>query len=457
MATRPAMTILLLTRHMIARADFARDHTLRKLWSQPRPDVQEWPTLVEIALALGPKPGAKTYVLCSDLWTQTLSLPNIAKMGMAADELAGALNFEAESLSGQSAFESSVAVQALPAGNGYWIVQPRTADFEQADHIVHHAGSRLAGLGHPGGLPICLSGTDKPSTWSRIEFWPDAVLLLRGEAQGQTSVQVLNADPQTGRWKAEWDAWRQLAGGTQAQEALIGPGVIVTAPNLANSITLDSEARLSSWLTQWAKQLGEKAPGLPLLRPAKKPLSAGMRRTIAVGLAVLVLSCCAAFHYWLDESVGHSSAQLKHIQDQGKQLADLQKKVEEQKSKQKDIQRDKDNLEKSMRVLATHRQRLARFMATLFELYPQELYVEKIEVEAGEPRLRGHCLQPELADQFANKIASALLEHGWEVQSSNKVALKKAENGAPWSFDIQFKSAKEMTLDTRVDTKKGKK
>jgi hypothetical protein len=459
MATRPAATILLLTRHMIARADFARDQSLQRLWSQGRPDVQDWPALVEIALALGPKPGGRTYVLCSDLWTQTLALPNIAKMGMPADELAAALNFEAEALSGQSAFESSVAAHALPAGNSYWIVQPRTADLAHADQMIHHAGSRLAGLGHPGGLPFCLNTAEKPASWARIEFWPDAVLLLRGDALGKTLVQVVNADPQTGRWKAAWEAWRQEAGGVQWQEALIGPGVVATAPNLANTTTLDREAALTSWLSSWAKQLDGKTVAVPMLRPPKKPMSAGVRYAISVGLAVAVLLCCGSVHYALDSAVKRDGAELKRFQDQGKKLADLQKQVEDHKTKQKELEKEKDHLEKTMKVLAMHRQRLARFMTTLKELYPEHLYVEKIEVESGEPRLRGHCMQPELADQFANKIAAALLEQGWEVQTSDKAALKRAANGAPWSFDIQLKSAKEMTIDTqhRVEAKKGKR
>lgn len=456
MPRRPATTVLLLTRHLIVRADFASDHGLLELWSQPRPDVNEWPALVEIALGLGPKPGGKTYVLCSDLWTQTLGLANISTKKMAADELAAALNFEAETLSGQSAFESSVAVQALPAGNAYWIVQPRTADFVQADQIIHQAGSRLAGLGHPGGLPVALSGAEKALPWSRIEFWPDAVLFLRGNAQGQTQVQVVNADPQTGLWKADWEAWRQEAGGGQQPEALIGPGAVVTVPSLVHAISLEKTAELSAWLTAWAKHLDGGSVAAPLLRPAKKPMSTPQRWAIAVGLAAAVLLGSASLHYLLDRNLRVASAELQQIEAQKKALADIQKQNDDLKARQQDLRGQIDGMETSLKVLATHRQRLSLFLTRLSELHPEHLVVDKIDIEAGEPRLRGHCLQPELADQFANQLAQALLDQGWEVQSPKKVALKVAVDGAPWSFDIQLKSAKEMTLVTRVETKKGK-
>jgi hypothetical protein len=456
MASRPATTVLLITRNVIARADFARDHALVKLWSQARPDVQEWPMLVEIALGLGPRAGGKVFILSSDLWTQTLTLPNVSTANMSQEELASALNFEAESLSGQSAFESTVAVQTLPASHGYWIVQPRTADFEQADKIIGEAGSRLAGLGHPGGLPFHLSGSDKTASWSRIEFWPDAVLLLRGDSQGQTLVQVLNADPQTGRWKAEWDAWRQQDGGTHLTEALAGPGVIGTVPNVAKAMSLESDSELAAWLTAWVKCLDGKTASVPLLRPAKKPMATALRCVIAAALAALVLVGCWSVYNWLDNSTRAAAAEWKQIDDKNKQLASVQKQVDESKGKQKDLQAQTAGLESSLKVLGTHRHRLARFLTKLRELHPEHLYVEKIDLEAGEPHLFGHCLQPELADQFANQLAQALADQGWEVQSPKKKALKTAVNGAPWSFEIQLKSAKEMTVDTRVEIKKGK-
>lgn len=463
MPRRPATTVLLITRHLIARADFAPNQSLQELWTQPRPDVNEWPTLVEVALDLGPQPGRNTYVLCSDLWTQTLSLTNISTKKMADDEMAAALNFEAETLSGQSAFESSVALQALPAGNEYWIVQPRTADFAQAEQIVQQAGSRLAGLAHPGGLPGPLTPRPSPAVgrgesgapWVRIEFWPDAVLLLRGDAAGKIDVQVVNADPQTGRWKTEWEAWRQDAGSGHQTEALIGPGAIVSAPDLANPITLEKDAELSAWLTVWAKQLAGKTVAAPLLRPTKKPMSTGRRWAIAVGLLALVTLSCGSLHYSLEKNLQVVRTEKQRVDSEIKKLADVQKQADDLKAKQSDIKAHIDGMETSMKVLATHRLRLSRFLTKMSELYPEHLYVEKIEIEGGEPRLRGQCLQPELADQFARQLAHALKEQGWELSPSSKAALIKADNGAPWSFDIQLVSAKEMKLENRAEAKKG--
>ncbi len=456
MATRAATTILLLTRRVIVRADFSWSNALLGIWSQARPNVQDWPMLVEIALGLGAKAGNKVFILSSDFWTQTLTLPNVSTTAMSPGELAAALNFEAESLSGQSAFESMVAVQVLPSDQGYWIVQARTTDFEQASEIVARAGARLGGIGHPGGLPHALNSAGNSSQqWARMELWPDAVIMLRGDSSGSAAVQVLNSDPQLGRWKAEWSAWCQGLASTE-QETLAGPAMSSPTPTLSQFFALDEEKKLASWLSAWAEFLNGKAVGVPLFRPVRKPLSVGVYWTIAIGLAFLMIVACGALHYWLDGTVQATNSELKHLQDHTKDMTEVKKQVDELKSKQMDLQTQIEKLEKSLRVLGTHRQRLAKLLTTLREIHPPDLYVEKIEVEAGEPRLRGHCLQPELADQFANRLAQALLDQGWEVQSPKKEALKLAANGGPWSFDIHFKSAKDMTLDTRVETKKGK-
>ncbi len=456
MATRPTTTIVLLTRQMMVRADFTSANVLAGIWNQPRPDVQDWATLVEIALNLGPKPGKKVVILSSDFWTQTLMLPNIASTSMAPDELASALNFEAESFSGQSAFESTIGVHALPPGQGYWIVQARTADFEQASEIVARAGSRLAGLGHPGGVPVALGDDAKSAQrWARMEFWPDAVMLVRRETGGAFPVQVLNSDPQLGRWKPEWAAWSQDLTATEL-ETLAGPAMAPPSVSAVRSITLNDEASLTRWLSAWAECLNSKSAGIPLIRPARKPMSVGLSVGIGLLLGVLVLVGCGALHFWLAGVLRSSQDELKHHQEHTKEIADIKKQMDDIRAKQVDLQTQIKNLETSLKVMGTHRHRLGKLLTALREIHPEDLYIEKIDADAGDPRLRGHCLRPELADQFANRLANALMDQGWEVQTPKKEALKVAANGGPWSFDIQFKSAKEMTLDTRIDPKKGK-
>src|SRR5436190_2274628 len=107
MASRVAITLLLLDRDKVVRADFgsgARPE-VRDLWQQPRPAVDDFGLLVESALHLGPHPGKRVWVLSGDLWTQTLPLPLLKVDGISEDELSQALAFEVEPLSGVPALE----------------------------------------------------------------------------------------------------------------------------------------------------------------------------------------------------------------------------------------------------------------------------------------------------------------------------------------------------------------
>ena len=104
-------------------------------------------------------------MLSTDFWTQTLALPAQTTAGVKNDELGRALGFEAEPFSGLSALETIVGYVPQP-GHGaerfFWLTQvPRTL-LEQVEYVVERAGGRLAGLGHPGGVPHVLCRPAEP-------------------------------------------------------------------------------------------------------------------------------------------------------------------------------------------------------------------------------------------------------------------------------------------------------
>jgi hypothetical protein len=344
----------------------------------------------------------------------------------------------------------------LPQGKSFLIVQARITDLEQAYELVRKAGSRLVGLGHPGGAPRLLGPAKESSSWCRIEFWPDAVFFLHGDGQGPPHVQVLNTDAQMGRWRADWDACHQNLSGEVVKEALAGPGMNVPPVGGAVSFSLDDHDTLSSWLAAWAECLTEKAPRLPLVRPDRQPLSARARKALAFGLTALVLFGCWSFHFFLDWRLQHTHAEIRRAQEPENQRKFLETQIQGMQAKQNEFQARTENIEKALRVLGKQRQRQAILLVTLATHYPENLVVEKIDTEGGEPQLRGNCLEPELADQFANKLSQCLVTHGWEVQAPKKQARNIMANGSPWSFEISFKSASDMILGVRLDSKNGK-
>src|SRR5262249_3952952 len=153
--------------------------------------------------------------------------------------------------SGHTAIECVVGVQSLPASESYWIVQVRLADLQQIDDAIHGAGARLAGLTHPGGLPVSLE--PQQLRWARLEFWPDAAVLLRGDSESTTRVMVSNADPSMGRWRADWEQWRHGQGASEYAQALAAPGMAPDPSGVKSTLLLDDDGALRPWLAAWAR------------------------------------------------------------------------------------------------------------------------------------------------------------------------------------------------------------
>ncbi len=443
MSARPTFTIVLITRSVVARADVARRGEVVGLWSQPRPDVQEWPFLIESALTLGPRRAGRVFVLCSDLWTQTLTLGR-ASLGMNADELASALNFEAETMSGLSALDAVAGVQVLPTGEGYWIVQSRRLDLDQADEIIRSSGGRLAGIGHPGGVPNGLGVNS--DAWSRVEFWPDAVLFLRGRQGGSTMVSVSNADPSMGRWKGDWQSWRAHQGQNEADLALVAPAMMVPKFE-ADTIVLDDEPSLRDWFEAWAVALAKSKPAVPLVRPAIRPMSAGKRTAIAMALAAFVLLACISHQLWLGRWAEMARAETK-LALQPKAMFDAGvKNVSETEARRSKLTEEADKLEQTIRVVETQRRRLSRLFDKLGDHGIADLFVKGIDNDHGEPSVKGVCLEASAADQLAEALARHLRADGWDVQSAKKQALQLTDDGGPFNFEIVLRSSPAMRVE----------
>lgn len=459
MPARPFTTILLLTREQIVRADFTRGKRpeLIESYSQPRGDVHDMATAVEIGAALGPKLGRNVWVLDADVWTQTIALggPRNVAAGMKEADLAAALNFEAESLSGMSAFESAAGYRPLAEGQGYWVIQARTAELEQAAELLRRRGSRLAGLLHPGGAPSALGEASGGQAWQRVELWPDAVIALSGDSAGAVSVRVLHADPTAGRWQGEWETWRQAQGAAQSH-AVLAPTGTPTLPAGANHFRLDDEAALNVWLTAWAAELANGAVAVPVLRPQTPPMSVNTRWAMALGLGAAALALCFLHNWIMQSSIDRLKGDLGEAQSRIAKMDDAKKQVKAQEEKGVDLRKEQDRLTRIVQSAQQQRRRLADLLVKLSLRQSDELMVEELKLDPqGEPIVKGKCLRPELADQFASHLAQTLVGYAWEVQGARKTAKQLLADGGPWEFEIAFKRVAPAVSDAPV-TKKGK-
>jgi hypothetical protein len=387
-------------------------------------------------------------VLTTDLWTQTLEIPLQKTVGASAADLAAALNFEAEALSGVSAFEGAVGQVPLDRHDGqqrFWIVQARTADLQLIDDLVRKSGSRFMGLAHPGGLPRALSNElEATVAWQRVELWPDAVVALSGVGPGPVSVQVFNTDPPLGRWRRDVTQWEGGRDAVDSREILVGPGVVYAddEAETARVTRLDEGVQQNVWLLAVRDRLALKHPGWPLVRPAPLPLSAGTRRAVSLGLALLVAAMCYGVQTWMTRAIAAANAERAVLDQPRARLAELQKQTKEAEGKRDAAVKEAADLQRAAVRLAGQRDRLVHLLVCLAEQRTEHLLVQKIDTDSGEPHIYGVCLEPELADQFARQLAEKLGAE-WEVLTPKKQAKKFVASGAPWAFEIPLKFVAE--------------
>jgi hypothetical protein len=444
MLGRPATTILYIGPHHIARADFSRGNQpkLLEIWQHARPEGNDLTLLAETALVLGPKVGRNVWVLCSDFWTQTTKMAARAVASMSETDLNQALGFEVEPLSGLNAFEAALAQTLLGAdgdGKNFWIVQALLSEREGIEDLIRKAGGRLMGMGHPGGLPrpLALAGAGEGS-WQRVELWPDVIVCLHGENGKTADLHLIKADARQQRWHSEEEAWREKHGIADKRELLQLTGEILTFGRDGQPVVQDDpQQTLGVLLTAWAGFLAKKPAGVPLIRPPVKPMTPVARLGIAAALMLTVMGL----------SFGHrtlAQAELKGIQNEqavlrqpeallpalGKQLTDKEKSKTDLKEKLAAKRRTTE-------ALAVQRLRLAKLLAAVAKLQPDDLIIQKIEGDNGSPVLHGICLEPKHANQLTIRLERSLAPE-WRVEPAKLQAMQLIAEGGPYTFQVNI-------------------
>ncbi|MBL8797619.1 MAG: hypothetical protein JNM56_27210 [Planctomycetia bacterium] len=440
MLGRPATTILYIGPHQIARADFTSGGSpkLLGLWQTTRPEGNDLTALAETALILGPKVGRNVWVLCSDFWTQTVKMAARAVATMSEADLTQALGFEVEPLSGVNAFESVLAqtlVGTEADGKNFWITQALLVERDALEELIRKAGGKFAGMAHPGGLPRPFEvGGD--GTWQRVELWPDAILCLHGQTGKGTELHLIKADARQQRWHSEEEAWREKYGVADRRELLQLTGEILTFDRDGQPrVQDDPQQTLGVLLTGWAGFLGRKPTGVPLIRPTVKPLSSTARLGIAAALMLAVMGLAFGQHTL-------AQAQLKSIQAETAQLRQpetllpaLDKQVADRNKTKADLTEKLVARKRTTEALAIQRLRLAKLLAAVSKLQPDDLIIQRIEGETGSPVLHGICLEPKQANQLTIQLERALSPE-WRVEPAVLKAMQLVPEGGPYTFQV---------------------
>ena len=455
-------TLLLLTSARVVRADFggAPGVVPAGLWTQAATADGGLLPLAAQALALGPACGRHVWILAEGIWTQKLSLSQQATDGLSTEELAKALSFEVEPISGIPADQSALGVaKAISEGAGgegqdYWIVQmPENVVAGLAD-LVRRAGGKLSAIGHPGGLgalirPTVASG--KPDEkegverWRRIEVWQQATLLVTGGGAQPAGLHVVNNSPDHPSWQRSVQRWL-TATDASCSEWLGNPDPkhylpAEALPEQWIRLELGGKADIGTFLHTWMRRLALEISDAPLIRP--QPKKAGRREFVLAGVmleiaALLLIGAHAGGLTWYQR---RETVRLHEAQSQSRQLADLKDQIAKADSQlaELDPTRSADG-RSSLPVesaIAGLRKRLFHAVTGLGAARPSGLVLRQITAKgSGELMVQGVALEPDLPDRYAVTLTQYLRGDGMVVTPAVKTAQGWADDGGPWSFSI---------------------
>lgn len=450
MAKRGPLTILLITAERLVRADMRASGSASacEVHGQPRPAVDDLPSLVEAAIHLSPKKVRRVLVLCSEFWTQTLALPSDTAGGMAETDLAQALAFEAEPFSGVSAFDSLGSSVALPAEGDerhFWFTQVMASVREQIDYVVEQAGGKLVAVAHPAGLPRSLeaAGPEQPG-WQRVELWPEAVVCLRSDAGGPLHVHIVNSAPQPGLWEHDAEGWFGRFDPPGARETLLATERTSSSdmPVAGGDSLLDlgDEETLRRWLVAWGEVLAKRAPRVPLVRSVAKPMPNSTRFAIAGLFGVVALCICAVCHVVMTrqtESLEDETAAAKkpaaELKEAQKEVDALKEQLTALKSQTTAMRADVETYRKAQ---TDQRRRMARMLKALAETSSGQFVLQAIETDRDGWHVRGICSQPNQANALAVAMSEKLNPLGLRVQVPAKEAQYVTPDGGPFVFEL---------------------
>jgi hypothetical protein len=402
------------------------------------------------------------WILAEGIWTQKLSLSQQSAAGLSTEELAKALSFEVEPLSGIPADQSMLGVVEASAaeeggeGRDYWVVQMPEQVVAELAGLVHRAGGKLSAIGHPGGLgalvrPVAATGkTDEESGgedgWRRIEVWPQATLFVTGGGGHPGRVHIINGSSDQPSWQRWVQRWVNSTNAAHSEwMGDLDPELYLPSEALPEQwlrVGLGGEADTGAFLQTWMRHLAAEIPGVPLVRP--RPRKAVRRDFVRLGVALeLVVALLVGTHAWgLTWYQRQETARKTDALGQARELNDLKDQITKTQSQMAGLEaaRSTDTkpdvpLEKKLEHLRT---RLFHTITKLGTANPPGLVLERITKGGGSGELvvQGLALEPDLPDRYAVSLNHELRGDGVAVTPAEKTGRGWSGNGGPWSFSI---------------------
>lgn len=401
--------------------------------------VNSLPQALEFIIDNSAPLGKKVWILYARLSSYVLSLPSVQVSGVEPEILEQALLFEFESLSGQSVAHSHLAYQFVSEEDEmstYWINVLAKETFTKVLETLKPAGCTLAGITHPGGLPLLVSAEEAPS-WLRLEAWSNTFFLLHKDPESGFGMQIIHPE-QNQHWQDEVDHWFMEMGEVDKSESIIN-NKIEYLPETQENYHLTLDGALVFWLGLWADYLvNTSEPAVPLLNVRRK---INYDLLFMLGGGSLALALCVGHFTWnlyLRNDYEYRTTQLSSTE---KDIKAARKgintsRTEMDKLDQK-LQLLRNNVTVIPKAIAALQRRPMALLQGLAKHTPEDLIIESITVD-GEAQIviTGVALQAQLINQLASQIKPDFALLGWQVNAPTKTDLLSFEGGGPWEFSL---------------------
>ncbi|WP_031435600.1 hypothetical protein [Methylomarinum vadi] len=382
--------------------------------------------------------GRKLWLLFLRLPTHLVNVPSLQVQGVDENTLTQALQFELEGITGQSSQDSRIAFRFVRSDDDmsdYWLTQIDQLALDDLLKAAKQCKTKLAGLLHPGGLPLALAKPEAPE-WLRLEAWPNQLHVLR-QTEDHSNLQVFSFD--NPHWRSELEQWLDDAGTDTPRETLLNNKLEVL-PDSDAQFRLNEEHDLNAWLGLWAQTLiATKHPPIPLITPPSRynPDIAWMAGT---GGGALLL--CLLHAGWFIQQSRHYQAEADALSQTDRSMQALRKQINQSRDQKAALEKKLGKLTGDAdlipNTLATLQHRPARLLRELANGRDQELVVETIEQRNNDIVVTGVTLKPHLANQLASHLQANLADLNWQVQAPTKVAMDLFEDHGPWSFELRL-------------------
>jgi Tfp pilus assembly protein PilN len=328
MARRAAHTLVFIGVNRIDRIDFGPGPDFAVLGAKHQAALanEEPEILLESVLVGGARVGKSVWVLWEGATAIMLDMSSGVVVGLEKNQLADALSFEAEPLTGLPATESAIGgvsqratKDLLPDTKRYWVTQIPAVVRDKLDEAVTRTGAKLLGIAHPGGLPRAHWGesaeAERAIDWRRVEIWQDLTFSLHGRPDGTTETRVIRSSPGSEKWASDLPSEGPVSWMGPGPVTRVGPdGRRVTdsltllsgdgSPLETEKIDLARDKGPMEWLRAWIEELSSTSRRVPVVERFTNA-SPNRKFYVAGGvLAGLALAACIVH----GEVVGYQTA-----------------------------------------------------------------------------------------------------------------------------------------------------